>query len=87
MVGFNVAQIGPNRFHCGTEGEIVLGAGPGADDLARRLNEAGIEAVVLSPRLEDFNEDLRLHGSEALRTLIRPQLVHEDAGRFMAVAT
>ena len=57
------------------------------DRLVERATSAGIEAVVLSPRLEDFNEDLRLHGSEALRTLIRPQLVHEDAGRFMAVAT
>lgn len=56
------------------------------DRLVERATSAGIEAVVLSPRLEDFNEDLRLHGSEALRALIRPQLVHEDATRFMAVA-
>ncbi|NMG38374.1 DNA primase [Chelativorans sp. ZYF759] len=56
------------------------------DRLVERATSAGIEAVVLSPRLEDFNEDLRLHGSEALRALIRPQLVHEDAGRFMAAA-
>ncbi len=62
-------------------------AGDGARDrLVERATSAGIEAVVLSPRLEDFNEDLRLHGSEALRALIRPQLVHEDATRFMAVA-
>ncbi|RST86550.1 DNA primase [Aquibium carbonis] len=63
-------------------------AGDGArDSLVERASSAGIEVVVLSPRLEDFNEDLRLDGPEALRALIRPQLVHEDAGRFMALAT
>ncbi|GAB4363130.1 MAG: 2-dehydropantoate 2-reductase [Oricola sp.] len=46
MVGFNVAQIGDNRFHCGTEGRVVLGAGPGADALAGALNDAGIESEV-----------------------------------------
>lgn len=62
-------------------------AGDGArDSLVERASSAGIEVVVLSPRLEDFNEDLRLHGPEALQALIRPQLVHEDAGRFMALA-
>jgi len=48
MVGFNVAQIGNNRFHCGTEGEIVLGAGEGATEIAGRLNDAGIETAVSS---------------------------------------
>lgn len=46
MVGFNVAQIGDNRFHCGTEGEIVLGVDRGANEIARRLNDAGIETAV-----------------------------------------
>jgi len=46
MVGFNVAQIGDSRFHRGTEGEIVLEAGPGADAIAGALNAAGIEAAV-----------------------------------------
>jgi 2-dehydropantoate 2-reductase len=48
MVGFNVAQIGDNRFHCGTEGDIVIGAGDGAEAIARELNAAGI-ATVVSP--------------------------------------
>ena len=51
MVGFNVAQIGDNRFHCGTEGEIVLGAGERASEIANRLNAAGIETTV-SPGIE-----------------------------------
>jgi len=46
MVGFNVAQIGDSRFHRGTDGEIVIGAGPGADALAVRLNDAGIETGI-----------------------------------------
>lgn len=51
MVGFNVAQIGDNRFHRGTEGEIVLGTGDGASEIARQLNDAGIETAV-SPEIE-----------------------------------
>lgn len=62
-------------------------AGNGARDrLVERAASAGIEAVVLSPRLEDFNEDLRHHGPEALLALIRSQLAPQDAGRFMALA-
>jgi hypothetical protein len=62
-------------------------AGDGARDrLVERAAGAGIEAVVLSPRLEDFNEDLRLHGIDALRAVIVPHLVPEDADRFLALA-
>ncbi|MCI5075026.1 2-dehydropantoate 2-reductase [Oricola sp.] len=42
MVGFNVAQIGSSRFHCGTEGEIVIEADPSAGSLVRHLNDAGV---------------------------------------------
>lgn len=62
-------------------------AGDGARDrLVERAASAGIEAIVLSPRLEDFNEDLRLHGIGALRAVIVPHLVPEDGNRFMALA-
>lgn len=33
--------------------------------LIERANAAGIEAVVVSPRLGDFNEDLRLAGLDS----------------------
>jgi Toprim domain len=56
------------------------------DRLIERAAGAGIETVVLSPRLEDFNEDLRLRGPDALEALMRPQLIREDASRFMALA-
>lgn len=52
MVGFNVAQIGPNRFHCGTGGEVVVEAHPLADALLERLRRADIEANT-SSRIEE----------------------------------
>ena len=46
MVGFNVAQIGANRFHRGTEGEIVIADGKGALQAAAMLTAAGVPAMV-----------------------------------------
>ncbi len=48
-------------------------------------NAAGIEAITLSPRLKDFNDDLRQFGVEALRAHIRVQLAPQDVARFMAL--
>ena len=62
-------------------------AGDGArDNLVERANAAGIEAIVLSPVLEDFNEDLRRLGIDALRASLRVQLAPQDVARFMAQA-
>ena len=44
---------------------------------------AGIEAITLSPRLGDFNDDLRELGAAELRAHLRGQLAPEDAVRFM----
>jgi thioesterase domain-containing protein len=61
-------------------------AGEGAvQRLTERAQEVGIEAVTLSPRLGDFNEDLRALGVEALRAAVRVQIVPEDVARFMAL--
>jgi hypothetical protein len=61
-------------------------AGDGAvANLIDRSREAGIEAITLSPRLGDFNEDLRAAGIDALRAAIRVQLAPEDVVRFMAL--
>lgn len=61
-------------------------AGDGArDTLIERANEAGIEAIVLSPDLGDFNEDLRTLGRDALRMQARLQVAPRDAARFMVV--
>ncbi|WP_423753511.1 hypothetical protein [Agrobacterium tumefaciens] len=39
--------------------------------LNERASTVGIETMVLTPRLGDFNEDLRLHGFDALATHLR----------------
>ena len=51
--------------------------------LLQRAETAGIEAVPLSPRLGDFNEDLHVFGLDALRAALRMQLVPEDVSRFL----
>jgi hypothetical protein len=62
-------------------------AGDGArDTLIERANGAGIEAIVLSPELGDFNEDLLTRGIDALRTEARSQVAPQDVARFMALA-
>jgi hypothetical protein len=62
-------------------------AGDGAlASLIDRANEAGIEAIALSPRLGDFNEDLRTLGIDALRAALRLQIAPEDVARFMELA-
>ena len=53
-----------------------------ASTLIDRTNEAGIEAVVLTPELGDFNDDLRAFGVEALADSVRGQLAPEDVARF-----
>ena len=62
-------------------------AGDGTrDTLIERANAAGIEAIVISPELGDFNEDLRILGLEALRMEARLQVAPQDVARFMALA-
>jgi hypothetical protein len=51
--------------------------------LTERARAAGVEALVLSPRLGDFNEDLQAFGSGAVRASMRIQLAPPDAVRFM----
>jgi len=51
--------------------------------LSRRAQAAGIEAITLTPSLKDFNEDLCQLGVDALRAIIREQLAPEDVARFM----
>ncbi len=61
-------------------------AGDGAvANLIDRSREVGIDAITLSPRLGDFNEDLRAAGIDALWAAVRVQIVPQDVGRFMAL--
>ena len=60
-------------------------AGDGArDSLVARAASLGIEAISLTPREGDFNDDLRRHGADALRARLKDQLHPEDVRRFMA---
>lgn len=54
--------------------------------LTQRAKAAGIEALVLSPRTGDFNEDLHAFGLDALRAALRIQLAPQDVVRFMLFA-
>jgi Toprim domain len=51
--------------------------------LTQRAGAAGIEAVTLSPRLGDFNEDLRILGVDDLRAALRIQFAPQDLVRFL----
>ncbi|WP_426536586.1 DUF7146 domain-containing protein [Bradyrhizobium sp. McL0615] len=60
--------------------EAGMGA---AAALTSRADKAGIEAFALSPRLGDFNEDLRALGLKELRAAVRTQLTPQDVARFL----
>jgi hypothetical protein len=54
--------------------------------LIDRATQVGIEAIALSPRLGDINEDLHTLGIDTLRADMRVQIVPEDVARFMDLA-
>ena len=54
--------------------------------LIERASAVGIETIVLTPRLGDFNEDLRLLGHDALVTGLRDQIAPQDVARFISLA-
>jgi hypothetical protein len=57
-----------------------------AASLIDRARALGIEAIVLSPTLDDFNEDLRWLGVDDLRAAVRAQLASEDIARFLELS-
>lgn len=66
---------------------IVRDADPAGDwardSLIERAAAAGIEAIVLSPVLGDFNEGLCERGIDAVRSGVRVQLAPADVARFL----
>ncbi|WP_316172275.1 toprim domain-containing protein [Bradyrhizobium sp. SZCCHNRI3037] len=56
-----------------------------AKALAARAVEAGVDAIALSSRLKDFNDDLRAFGATSLREALSGQLLPDDAARFLDV--
>jgi len=55
--------------------------------LTQRAEAAGIEAIALSPRLGDFNEDLCTFGIDGLLAALRIQLTPQDVTRFLQSPT
>jgi hypothetical protein len=55
--------------------------------LRQRAARQGVEAIALTPRLGDFNDDLRAFGVTGLRASLARQLVSEDVERFLATAS
>jgi hypothetical protein len=51
--------------------------------LLDRTQKVGIEAITLSPKLGDFNEDLLTLGTDALREALRIQIAPQDVARFL----
>ena len=66
---------------------IARDADPAGDSAVERLldraREAGIDAIVLSPTLADFNDDLRHLGIGHIRAALRTLLAPEDVARFI----
>jgi len=52
-----------------------------AETLSDRAQAGGVEALTLTPTLDDFNDDLLL-GTHALAATVRVQLAPEDVARF-----
>lgn len=55
--------------------------------LIERVKRAGIEPIALSPRSDDFNDDLRRTGPMELASWLRAQLGAEETFRLLAVGT
>jgi hypothetical protein len=55
--------------------------------LCERARRHGVQAIALSPRRGDFNDDLRALGVPGLRASVADQLVSHDVVRFLAGST
>ena len=56
-------------------------------ELCQRVARNGVEAIALTPRLGDFNDDLCAFGVSALRASLARRLAAEDVERFLATAS
>jgi 2-dehydropantoate 2-reductase len=90
MVGFNVAQIGENRFHCGTKGELLIEADSRAEPLFRSLSKAGIDCGLRSDIEAVMWGKLILNLNNSINALsgvpLRQQLMTRDYRRVLAAA-
>ncbi len=90
MVGFNIVQTGENRFHRGSEGEIILGDAPGALELASALIAAQIPAAVRRDMQAVQWGKLLLNLNNAVNTLsglpLRQQLADQQWRKVLALS-
>lgn len=87
----SAGNLGPFMFPTGLRRlYVAVDRDPAGEAATNKLAEcaqaAGIEALLLVPLLNDFNDDLRLLGLAALWAHLRPQLAARDVARFMAIA-
>ena len=73
------------RLYIARDADAAGGAALAA--LTARADAVGIEALSLSPRMGDFNEDLLAFGLGALRAALRIQLAPQDVARFTCQGT
>ena len=83
MSALSSGHLGAIEFPPGLQRLYILrDPDPAGDAAVNRLNqraqEVGIEAVVVSPQLGDFNDDLRRMGTDALRAALVSQLFAGD---------
>lgn len=87
LAALSAGHLGAVLFPEGLQRLYILGdrdaAGEGAvERLATRAWEVGIEPVPIAPVLDDFNDDLRCLGRDALRVSLQDQLLSGDFRRF-----
>ena len=79
-----LVPAGTRRLYVAADGD---GAGRhGLNGLSLRAQQGGIEVLALKSRLNDFNEDLRHLGLQALKAHLRPQLAPGDAEEFLSAS-
>ena len=90
VVGYNVAQVGPNRFHRGTDGAIMVGDGAGALALAIALLDAGLPAMVRRDIVAVQWGKLLLNLNNAVNALsglpLRSQLLNREWRNVLAAS-
>ncbi len=88
MAALSSAHLATIQFPASLHRLYILRDNDAAGDnaaaiLVERATAAGVEAIILSPVFDDFNDDLRCLGVDDLRAAIRGQIAPEDVARFM----
>ncbi len=88
MAALSSAHLATIQFPASLHRLYILRDNDAAGDnaaaiLVERATAAGVEAIILSPVFDDFNDDLRCLGVDDLRAAIRGQIALEDVARFI----